>query len=71
MLSFFGRHVSDYPWNVHVIPCLYFILYTFLIRHALLDATGARDDDERRTKVEYAFIGGSLAFYLLTHILEG
>lgn len=71
ILSLFGRHVGDYPWYVHVIPCLYFILYTFLIRHAVLDATGAREDEEKRPRVEYAYVGVMLAFYLVTHFLEG
>jgi hypothetical protein len=70
LLSLFGKHVGDYPWYVHVIPCLYFILYTFLIRHAVLDLTGAREDQEKRPRVEYAYIAGSLAFYLALHFLE-
>jgi hypothetical protein len=71
ILSFFGKRVEDYPWQVHVVPCIYFILYTFLIRHAVLDLTGVRHDEERRPRVEYAYVGVSLLFYLLTHFLEG
>ena len=69
ILSLFGRHVGDYPWYVHVIPVLYFILYTFLLRHALLDLFGARQDDVKRAKVEWGYVGGSLAAYALLHVL--
>jgi hypothetical protein len=71
ILSLFGRHVSDYPVYVHIVPFLYWVLYTFLIRHAVLDALGAREDEARRSRVEYGYIGVSVAFYLLAHFLEG
>jgi phosphotransferase system glucose/maltose/N-acetylglucosamine-specific IIC component len=71
ILSLFGKHVGDFPWYVHVVPFLYFVLYTFLIRHALLDLLGARDDDVKRRRVEYGYIGASLLLYLGTHFIEG
>jgi len=71
ILSLFGKHVGDFPWYIHVIPFLYFVLYTFLIRHALLDLLGARDDDTRRRRVEYGYIGASVLFYLAAHFIEG
>jgi hypothetical protein len=70
LLSLFGKRVADYPPYVHVIPFLYFVLYTFLIRHAVLDMMGVREDETRRTRVEYGYIGVSLAFYVLAHLLE-
>ena len=70
LLSLFGRRAADYPVYVHAIPFLYFVLYTFLIRHALLDFLGVRDDDTKRTRVEYAYIGASVFVYLLLHYLE-
>jgi hypothetical protein len=54
---------------VHVIPFLYFVLYTFLIRHALLDLLGVRDDEAQRTRVQIGYVGGSLLFYLVLHVL--
>jgi hypothetical protein len=69
ILSLFGKHVSDYPWYVHVVPFTYFILYTFLLRHAVLDLLGVQDDDEQRPRVEYAYVGISLAVYLTAHLL--
>ena len=70
LLRLFGRRVADYPFYVHVIPFLYFVLYTFLIRHAVLDLLGAREDETKRTRVEYAYVGASVAVYLLAHFLE-
>jgi hypothetical protein len=55
---------------VHVIPFLYFIFYTFLIRHAVLDLLGVRDDDTKRPRVEFGYIGVSVALYLALHLLE-
>ena len=70
LLSLFGRRVADYPVYVHVIPFLYFVLYTFLIRHALLDMLGAREDEAKRSRVEYSYVGVSVGLYLLLHFLE-
>jgi hypothetical protein len=70
LLSLFGKRVADYPPYVHVVPFLYFVLYTFLIRHAVLDILGAREDETKRSRVEYGYIGASLGFYLLAHFLE-
>ncbi|MGB4248732.1 MAG: hypothetical protein WBJ75_13540, partial [Pseudohongiellaceae bacterium] len=39
LLSLYGRTVDSYPIYVHVIPFLYYILYTFLLRQAVLDLT--------------------------------
>lgn len=68
LLSLFGKHLTDFPVAVHVTPFLYYILYTFLLRQALLDVTGARDLPARRRVVEMAYVALSLlvysAFYL-------
>ena len=64
LLALFGKQVNDFPIIVHVIPFLYYILYTFLIRQAILDITHSRNDDSRREKIEKAYVGVSLAAYL-------
>ena len=64
-------HVGDFPWFVHVVPFLYFVLYTFLIRHAVLDLLGVRDDEANRKRAEYGYIAVSVIFYLATHFIEG
>jgi hypothetical protein len=65
LLGWFGKTIGDYPWYVHVIPFLYYILYTFLLRQMVLDATGARENPERRRWVEGLYIAVSLGVYLL------
>jgi len=70
LLSLFGKRVADYPPYVHVVPVLYFVLYTFLLRHAVLDFLGAREDEAKRRRVEFGYIGASVGVYLLLHFLE-
>jgi hypothetical protein len=69
VLSLFGRHVADFAWYVHIVPFLYWIMYTFLLRHAALDLFGARDDEARRAKVQLGYVLVSIAIYALTHVL--
>ena len=70
ILAIFGKNVDDYPAYVHVIPVLYFVLYTFLLRYAFLDILGARQNDSRRKKVEIGYIAVSLAIYGGTYLVE-
>jgi hypothetical protein len=69
ILGLFGHRVSDYPTEAHIIPALYWIMYTFLLRHLVLDLFGARFDEVKRSKVEWGYVGVSLAFFGLTHLL--
>ena len=64
MLSFFNKHVEDYAWYVHVIPFLYYILYTFLLRQAVIDISGSRNDERKMKLINYFYVAVSLAFYL-------
>jgi len=70
LLSFFGKRISDYPFYVHVIPFLYFVLYTFLIRHAVMDITQSREDPKKRKLVENCYIAISVAVYMISYYLE-
>lgn len=70
LLSLVGRKASDYPVYVHVIPFLYFVLYTFLLRHAITDLTGSREAPARKTFVEYAYVAVSVLVYVAAHYLE-
>lgn len=63
ILGLFGKHIGDYPAYVHVVPFLYFVLYTFLLRHALLDLLGARNRPQRQKKVELGYITTSMLIY--------
>jgi len=33
----FGREISSYPLSSNIIPMLYFVLYTFLLRQLVMD----------------------------------
>lgn len=63
ILSWFGRHVSDYPVSVHVIPFFYYILYTFLLHQMVLDIFRARSDPKRRRIADVFYVSGSLLVY--------
>ncbi|HEY9541283.1 MAG TPA: hypothetical protein VIR05_06565 [Luteimonas sp.] len=66
ILGLFGRNADDYPAYVHVVPVLYYVLYTFLLRQLLLDVTRSRDNPGRRRLVEAAYVAVSLGIYGLT-----
>lgn len=70
LLSFSGRTLSHYPVYVHVVPFMYYVLYTFLLRQAVLDLTGARRDETKKKAVERYYIGISAATYAGLHLLK-
>jgi hypothetical protein len=53
---------------VHAIPFLYYVLYTFLLRHLVLDVFKAREDPARRQRIEFGYIALSLLFYTLVYL---
>ena len=69
ILGLFGRNVGDYPWYVHAVPIVYYVLYTFLLRQLVLDLTRSRDNPTRRRVVEAAYILLSLLIYGATLLL--
>ena len=60
LLSLFGKNIADYPLPLHVTPFLYYVLYTYLLRQALLDLAGAREDEVRRRQVDNAYVALSV-----------
>ena len=66
ILSVFGKEINDFPIYVHVIPTLYFILYTFLIRQAVTDITRSRDNPVRKKCVEYSYVAITVAVYVIS-----
>ncbi len=64
ILGLFGREFDDYSWPRHVIPFLYYVFYTFLLRQALLDISGARENEARASSVNNIYVLGSVAIYL-------
>lgn len=69
MLSFFDRSLSTYPIYVHVIPFLYYILYTFLLRQILIDVLGARDNPNKERAINMAYCIVSAVIYTVFHVL--
>lgn len=63
ILSAFGKQANDFPASVHVIPFLYYILYTFLLYQMILDVSDSRDNPERKKVVEGSYIVGSVLVY--------
>jgi len=63
ILGLFGTTLEDYPLYIHVVPFLYYILYTFLLRQAFIDITGSRENPRRRRRVERTYILLSVVVY--------
>jgi len=69
ILALMDMDIASYAPTMHVIPFLYYIMYTFLLRQAAIDATGSRDDPARRRVVESAYIAISVLVYLTIYML--
>jgi hypothetical protein len=69
ILDFFGKEIGSYPFQIHVIPFLYFVLYTFLLRQAVIDMTASRES-ARQERVEKGFVGILSSSYLLSYFLN-
>jgi hypothetical protein len=70
ILALFGRRAGDYPWYVHVIPFLYYVLYTFLLYQLVLDVSGARNHPERKKLVEGFYVALSVSIYTAIFLFE-
>ena len=65
ILAIFGKSISDYPKSVHVIPFIYYVLYTFLLRRAVLHIFKANSGPRARI-VDIAYVVISMLIYLAT-----
>lgn len=70
LVGLFGKNVADYPLHIHVIPFMYFVLYTFLLRQALLDLLKAREDGIRKKLVENGYVAVTTAIYLISYFAQ-
>jgi hypothetical protein len=70
LLSLFGKKIGAYPLYVHLIPFLYFVLYTFLLRQAVIDITRSRESPKRKSFIENCYIAVSIAVYVISCRLE-
>jgi len=64
ILSHFDKHADDFAWYVHIVPFLYYVLYTFLLRQAVIDISGSRNNEQRMKYVNYLYVCLSLTIYL-------
>lgn len=63
ILSVFGKSANQFPIHVHVIPFLYYVLYTFLLYQLVLHLSGAHKNPGRKTLVEAIYVMASLIIY--------
>jgi len=64
ILAMFSKSVEDYPIHFHIIPGIYFVLYTFLLRRALLELLQAKEGGKRTRLVNALFVAISMLFYI-------
>lgn len=63
ILALFGKSVGDFRWYVHLVPFLYYVLYTFLLYQLVLDISGARQSPRRKKIVEGVYVVASILVY--------
>ena len=68
ILDRFGTTLEDYPIQVHVIPFLYYVLYTFLLRQAFIDFSGSRGNPDKRRLVERSYVAVSILIYSVIYV---
>lgn len=64
LLSFGDKTVKDFPFYVHVVPFMYYILYTFLLRQVVIEFTNSSGNEEKSQRVSYVYAGVSLLIYI-------
>ena len=70
ILGIFGKRAEDFPWQVHLIPFLYYVLYTFLIYQLILEIAGAYKDPQRKKVVEGFYVVTSFLVYSAIFLLK-
>lgn len=68
LLNQFGKSIYNFPYYISAIPTLYYILYTFLIRQAFLEFSGATEDETKARRAEQLFVGCSVILHLLAFL---
>lgn len=70
LLSFAGKTIEDFPIYVHVIPFLYYVLYTFLLRQFILEITNSSGNEEKSQRISYVYAGVSLLIYIALYVFN-
>lgn len=68
VLSHFNKRAADFPWYVHVIPFLYYVLYTFLLYQLVLEVTGSHKSESRKRLVEHLYVVFSVLIYTVLYL---
>lgn len=68
LLSIFGKSLKDYPLYKHIIPFLYYTLYTFLLRRAFIDLF-YREEESTSNFAGKIYVLFSLGISVLTYFL--
>jgi len=64
VLRLFGTNIDRYPFQAHIIPAIYYVLYTFLLRRAILHIFHAEAGTRKKTIIESVYVAGSLLVYV-------
>jgi hypothetical protein len=64
LLSLIGLGLADFPVYIHVVPFIYYVLYTFLLRQALLDLFRAYERPALQRTVNGGYVVFSIAVYV-------
>lgn len=64
ILEKFGKSLQDYPDHYHIIPGIYFVLYTFLLRRALLHLLRAKQGTKKRVLVNIGYVVFTVTYFL-------
>lgn len=70
LLSWAGKDINSFPLHIHIIPFLYYILYTFLFRQIFIEVTNSREDRDKKERVSYVYLIVSTLVYLFLYIVN-
>lgn len=64
ILARFGKTAADYAAHVHVIPFIYYVLYTFLLRRLVLHILRAQEGTRKKVIIDIGYVAVSLLVYV-------
>lgn len=70
ILALFGKSAGDYSANVHVIPFIFFVLFAFLLRRAVLDLFYAKAGMKKEQIANTAYVIISLLIHGVPYLLR-
>jgi len=63
ILNYFNKTAKEFAWYIHIVPFVYYILYTFLLRQMFIDVFNARENEQRLSTINTAYVLISIAAY--------